>query len=65
MMRNQQKSRNRNYLDSSNKNKSTLGTIGCVVSELVIMCILFSGTDIDNVPAILMAIIWDSCAINN
>lgn len=52
-------------MDSSNKNKSTLGTIGCVVSELVIMCILFSGTDIDNVPAILMAIIWDSCAINN
>ena len=43
---------------SFNGNMSTLGAIGCVIGGLVVTSLLFSGADLDNVPGILLAIVW-------
>lgn len=47
----------------SSGNMSTLGAILCVIGGLVVTAMLFSETDVEDVPGILLAIVWIGASV--
>ncbi|HKM22415.1 MAG TPA: hypothetical protein VJZ01_10290 [Lachnospiraceae bacterium] len=52
------KSSNKDYSSSSDGNMSTLGAAGSVFGGLVVTSLLFSGVNLDQVPAFILIVIW-------